>query len=242
MDLGHPDRCGAGLVPAPVGDECHDAVCTRHGRVRHVRWRCVREPAIRRRCRFAVTPHSLHRCGRHRRRWRSRVIGRISPPLPVNAFRYQTAGLYGGERWVAHTGTASRGRVINRRGPSGIGGPRRRRVQVSAPTRGGRTRGAVPSTGGAASSHSHMTSSCRRRISSASTIAAASSSRLLSHWMSSVISLTPFNPDAAPRARRPAGPEPHALMAVLSVLLVIEMRRGLAFSATGMVNRNTPPA
>lgn len=47
------------------------------------------------------------------------------------------------------------------------------------------------------------------------------------------------------RMRRPGprgcgGPR-QALMAVLSVLLVISMRRGLAFSATGMVNRNTPP-
>ena len=81
-----------------------------------------------------------------------------------------------------------------------------------------------------------VSSSSWGRIHSASTIASASPSRTgSSRCVSVIILFTPFQPDVA---LLPVTGQ--ALIAVFSSLLAILMRRGLAFSATGMANRSTP--
>ena len=183
----------------------------------------------------AVTRH-LNHCGRHERRC---LLVIIDGGITSLVRQCLSAGHPGGRRRPL-------GSPYRRRGPS----PRRPPATVvwhrlaGAPTRGGgdadagRAGPGRRKVGGrSASSRSHRASSCCRRIHSASTIAAASSSRLVAHGCGRHV-IYPL-----PRMLRPGPAVRWAALGVDSLLLslAIWIRRGLAFSATGMVNRSTPP-
>ena len=169
------------------------------------------------------------------------IIGhhRLGHHLPCGSASLMDISFDGGDRWVAHTGIAGHRRGDRPRRSYGIRRPDRRRAIVATLTRRWTGRDAGFSDRRSAISNSHRASSCCRRIHSASTIAAASSTRLVAPWVSVAISLTPFTECCAPRPRR-SGDRRQALIAVFSSLLATLIRRGLALSATGMVNRNTP--
>jgi hypothetical protein len=141
----------------------------------------------------------------------------------------------GGERCVARTvGAAERrgGNVADlHRGDRAVGRWPTAMVQL----RGGRDSGAGSSARNSPSSCSHWSQSWVNRIHSASTIASASSSTAADFGcMSVVTSFTSFTD------HRAAAQSDQALIAVCSLLLAILIRRGLAFSATGIVRRSTP--
>jgi hypothetical protein len=164
------------------------------------------------------------------------VIAQGITSVAVQRFRLKIpAALAGGARCVARTRRPEQRRARHHLVLPGGAARGRPRTVVVVLACGGRGRGFGTSARSSPSSRSHQCSSRCSRIHSASTIASASpSSTGSSRCVPVFISLTPF-PDAS--ARRSSD---QALIAVFSSLLAILIRRGLAFSATGIVNRNTP--
>jgi hypothetical protein len=141
------------------------------------------------------------------------------------------ACLSGGERWVAETRSQGYGRaghfVVEREWTA----PGRRCNAVVVTARGGRGRGSGISANGSVSASSGR-SPPLRRIHSASTIASASPMTATTSLM--VLITHPL------RAADPASPCCQALIGFFSPLWLISMRRGLAFSATGILSWSTP--